>query len=205
MAGLGTGEAAAMVAVMDLASTFEGAQPFRLTVDHYLALDDIGAFDDCGRVELIEGMIVQMNSMSVDHAQVSSELWARLRDRLREIGSPLTAFAGATVTLPPKTALDPDVTVADVRGGEAYLSVSAVKLMVEVSKATLRKDLGPKRDIYAAAGVPEYWVVDVDKRRVHRFAIPRDGVYTVEPPVPLAGPLTSLTIPDLVIDGAGIL
>ena len=191
--------------VMDLASTFQDAQPYRLSVDHYLALSEIGAFENSGRVELIEGMIVQMNSMSVDHAQVSSEIWARLRDRLRETESPLTAFAGATVTISPKTALDPDVTVAEVRGDEAYLSVSTVKLMVEVSKATLRKDLGGKRDIYAAAGVPEYWVIDVDKREVHRFAVPRDGAYTAEPPVGLAGELRSLTLPHLVIDGTGIL
>ena len=62
-----------------------------------------------------------------------------------------------------------------------------------------------KRDIYAAAGVPEYRLVDVNKAEVHRFADSRDGVYRAEPPVPLAGELRSLTMPELAIDGGGIL
>ena len=194
-----------MTAGMDLASTFQDAQPFRLTVDHYLALDDIGAFEDCGRVELIEGMIVHMSPMSVHHAHVTGEIYARLRERLGQMGSPLIALSGATVTLRPASAPDPDITVAEVQGDERFLSGPSARLMVEVSKSTLRKDLGIKRDVYAAAGVPEYWVVDVDKRQVHRFAVPRDGAYTAEPPVPLAGPLVSLTIPGLAIDGSGIL
>lgn len=205
MTRLGRSAVGAKVDTVDLAYTFQDAQPFRLTVDHYLALDDLGAFEDSGRVELIEGMIVRMNSMSVDHAHVTGELHARLRDRLQEMGSSLSSLVNATVTIQPGNAPDPDIVVADRRNAGRFLTVEAVSLLIEVSKATIRKDLGVKRDTYATAGVPEYWVVDVDKREVHRFAAPCNGAYTAEPPVPLAGELRSLTLPDLTIDGTGIL
>jgi Uma2 family endonuclease len=43
-------------------------------------------------------------------------------------------------------------------------------LLIKVSDTTLRHDATRKRDLYARAGVPEYWVLDLDDRRliVHR-------------------------------------
>lgn len=45
-----------------------------------------------------------------------------------------------------------------------------LRLVVEVSDSTLRDDLETKAALYARAGVPEYWVLDVPSRRliVHR-------------------------------------
>ena len=190
---------------MDLALTFEDSAPFKLTVDHYRALDRGGAFDEAPRVELIEGMIVCMSPMSPAHGRVTAELVTRFSTRLKEIGSKLVPFAGSTVATPPHSAPDPDITIAPLPIGEDWLVAAAAKLVIEVSRTTLGKDLKVKRDIYAAAGVPEYWVVDVNRSEVHRFADPRDGAYRAEPPIPLAGTLRSLTLPDLVIDGSGIL
>ena len=107
--------------------------------------------------------------------------------------------------MPPHNAPDPDIVVSMKPGSQRYFDVTGAALLVEVSRTTVRRDLRVKRDIYAAAGVPEYWVVDVEKRLVHRFWNPRDGAYQAVEPIPLAGELRSLTMPDLVIDGAGIL
>jgi Uma2 family endonuclease len=54
---------------------------------------------------------------------------------------------------------------------------NAVLLVAEVSQGTLRDDLGAKKAAYARAGVPEYWVFDVDGRKAHRFMEPCDGDY----------------------------
>ena len=85
------------------------------------------------------------------------------------------------------------------------LPLEGVQILMEVARTTLRKDMTVKRDIYARAGVPEYWVVDVKKAEVHRYADPQDGAYRQEPAIPLAGPLASPTITGLLIDGGGIL
>ena len=166
---------------MDLALAFEDAEPFRLTVDQYRSLDDSGAFQDSQRVELIEGMIACLSPQASVHTTVAFELAVRLREKLREIGSPFTAVTTPTVAMPPHNALDPDVGVVRPRAGR------------------------DKKRLYARTGIPEYWVVDVKKLEVHRFASPTDGAYRAEPPIPLAGDLQSLTMPDLTIDGSGIL
>ncbi|HEU0045485.1 Uma2 family endonuclease [Sphingomonas sp.] len=191
---------------MDLALAFEDSQPFKLTVDQYHDLMEQGVVEEGSNVELLEGMIVSMNSQAVSHTFLSFELAVRLREALKEIGSPLVAVTTPTVSMPPNNALDPDVAVTDApEMGPGFLPVSGVRLLIEVSRTTLRKDMKVKRDIYAQAGVPEYWVVDVNKAEVHRFAEPAEGVYRQEQPIPLAGPLASLTIPDLAIDGSAIL
>ena len=192
--------------MMDLTLAFEDSTPFRLTVDQYQALDEAGAFDEQnGRVELIEGMIVCMNSQTVAHVVVTNELGFRLREKLQALGSAFQAYVNPTVTVRPHNAPDPDIAVAMRPTSGRYFDVSGVALLVEVARTTLRKDLKIKRDIYARAGVPEYWVVDVNKTEVHRFWKAQNGVYEQEKPIPLAGELRSLTMSELSINGAGIL
>lgn len=50
-------------------------------------------------------------------------------------------------------------------------------LVVEVSHTTLRDDLRTKAPLYARAGIPEYWVMDVSGRRLLAHQEPVDGVY----------------------------
>ena len=51
-------------------------------------------------------------------------------------------------------------------------------LVAEVSDSTLKDDLLNKADLYARAGIPEYWVLDVVARRLHCHRDPVDGRYT---------------------------
>jgi Uma2 family endonuclease len=55
-----------------------------------------------------------------------------------------------------------------------------LSLLIEVSDTTLRYDTTTKRDLYARAGVPEYWVLDLNSRRllVHRDLNSEAGQYT---------------------------
>ena len=83
-----------------------------------------------------------------------------------------------------------------------------IALLIEVSNTTLDHDLGVKAKLYARAGIPEYWVVDIKGRRIHQHREPRtksgtDGyasLRVVEPGEvlsPLAQPDALLTV-DLV-------
>ncbi len=63
---------------------------------------------------------------------------------------------------------EPDLAIAPVTPRDRH--PSGALLVVEISVSSRRIDLGLKATIYAAAGVPEYWVLDVDARTlfVHR-------------------------------------
>jgi len=49
--------------------------------------------------------------------------------------------------------------------------------IVEISQTTLRYDLTTKLELYAEAGVAEYWVLDVEGRVLHQFTQPHGSGY----------------------------
>lgn len=67
---------------------------------------------------------------------------------------------------------------------------------------TLTDDLGRKRALYAAAAVPEYWVVDVFGRALHQYWTPADGVYARSAVVPFGGTVRSATLAGLAVPTA---
>ena len=180
-------------------------------VEHFkLRLSDVELLQregvlDGQKVELIEGVLIAVSPQYRPHSYTRNELTRRFWRVLDALQSPLSAESEVTVEISPETAPEPDIVLTDAPMGKGYVPVASVALAVEIADSSVRRDLHEKRDIYAAAGVPEYWVVDVNKAEVHRFADPAEGVYRAEPPVPLAGALRSLTMPDLAIDGSGIL
>ena len=52
-----------------------------------------------------------------------------------------------------------------------------VLLLIEVAESSLREDRLLERDIYAEAGVPEYWVIDVNQTVIEVYTQPGPGGY----------------------------
>jgi len=79
-----------------------------------------------------------------------------------------------------------------------------VRLLIEVADTTEAKDTGEKADLYAVAGIADYWVVLVNKRQVNVYREPRGGKYAaslelreVHSISPLAAPGIMIAISDL--------
>jgi Uma2 family endonuclease len=78
-------------------------------------------------------------------------------------------------------------------------------LVVEVSDTTFQYDHAIKVPVYAAHGVPEVWIVDLESHRIHFFRSLVDGSYT-DVQVSAAPGATKLThLPDSNIDLSGLL
>lgn len=173
----------------------------RLSVDNFLLLNDAGVFADYAKTELIDGEIYVMNAQFFPHAHAKSQLLVALAIKLAAIGSDLKAVAEVAVRLNDHTMPEPDIVVSPW-SGLGPVPVEVVALIVEVAATTLDTDLGRKAALYAAAGVPEYWVVDLHGRRVLMHACPGDGSYTGQVEVPLGEPLVAATIEGLEV-GSG--
>lgn len=76
-------------------------------------------------------------------------------------------------------------------------------LVVEVADSTRRLDLGPKRHDYEGEGVPEYLVVDLQRRQVRWFVRDDDDLF-VDLAADADGLLKSRTFPGLWLDAAAL-
>jgi Uma2 family endonuclease len=140
-------------------------QKVRLRVSDFMLLAESGAFADYGKTELIDGEIWVMNAQWSRHARVKSRLLVALSTCLQAIGSDLEALVEVSVRTSDHGMPEPDIVLTTWRG-EGPVPVETVALVIEVSDTTLDTDLGRKSDLYAAAGIAEYWVVDLSENRI---------------------------------------
>ena len=145
----------------------------RLTVAEFHRLGDAGILGADDRVELLEGQLVSMSPIGPRHALVVDALAETLVIALR--GRAAVRIQNP-VSLGRHTEPQPDVAIIR-RPWHGYPAAhpgpADIHLIVEVADATLTTDLGAKRDLYAAAGIAEYWVVDLERDRIHVFRRPR--------------------------------
>jgi Uma2 family endonuclease len=141
------------------------------------SVERLDAFPE--RYELIDGEVVDKVGQNALHGTcvVRATLWLTGVFGVDFVLSQTTievALADQATNRP-----EPDV-VALRRPAASYIPVppgTDVLLVIEVADSTLSTDLGAKAGLYARAGIPEYWILDVQSRRlvVHRNAA--DGSY----------------------------
>lgn len=163
---------------------------------------EMGWFEDI-RVELIDGEIVQMSPISSPHWKSVILTGTALR---RVFGDGFTvaeqnAFDGGSRSEP-----QPDVAVYEGGVREFEAIPGHALLIVEVPLTTLRFDQTRKARLYAAAGVAEYWIVNLTDRvlEVRRQPSAGTGSYaealTLEADArvsPLAAPNATIAVADL--------
>lgn len=177
----------------------------RLRVEDFLLLNDNGAFAEYSKTELIEGEIYFMNAQHSRHARIKTQLAVELTIRLRALASDFQPIVEASTRISEDSLPEPDIVVTSYKG-PSVVPLDTVALLIEVSDSTLETDLGRKADLYAAAGVPEYWVVDVNENRVLMHANPRsDGSgYDGQLDVPFGQVLHAATIAGLEVATVGL-
>ncbi|WP_165245071.1 Uma2 family endonuclease [Paludisphaera soli] len=169
---------------------------FRIPIDLYEKMVELGGLDGDDRIELLNGVLVRKMTKSPPH-HTCTEL---CRDELEKLAPKgFKIRSEGPIRLPKYSEPEPDLAI--VRGGirdytGRHPQPSDVVLIVEVADSSLARDRGEKRDLYAGAGIPAYWVVDLAGRRVEVYGEPRDGRYTATSVVADDGAI------DLIVDGA---
>ena len=129
------------------------------------------------KVELIEGEILLVSPEGPRHSAVADIVRRELE---RSFGDGYTVRPAHPLAADDRSEPEPDLLVVPGRP-EDYLDrhpePSHAVLLVEVSKTSLGFDLGRKRRLYARAGVPEYWVVDLVNAAVHVHLDPAGDDY----------------------------
>jgi Uma2 family endonuclease len=171
--------------------------PRRVTVDEYHRMIEAGSLGEDDRVQLIAGAVVAMTPQGPAHALVIQNL-----NRLvaQELTADLALRPQLPLTLPDDSEPEPDLAVvrlADARSHDHHPRTAL--LVVEVAGDSLRLDRGTKAALYARAGIPEYWIVNLTETavEVHRDPDPEAAVYRTRTVASSESVLVSTSVPGL--------
>jgi Uma2 family endonuclease len=152
-------------------------RPRKLSVDDYHRMAETGILRASERVELLDGLLIEMSPIGRQHralhALIVEYLHAALAGRATIFGQfswPLGEFDEP----------EPDVGIF-VRDESAYFDrpiqpCDAIAIL-EIADFSLSRDIGAKRALYARFEIPEYLVVDVAECALLRFSAPLGGRY----------------------------
>ncbi len=147
----------------------------RLTVEQYeqMAVDGDLTEDDC--VELIEGEIVAMSPVGSRHFECVTNLLELIIGRKPDT---VRVTMQNPIRLLNESEPEPDLTIMRAkRYWRRIPTVADVLVVIEVSDSTRNYDHSMKMPLYARAGVPELWIVDLIADRVERYTEPDMGAY----------------------------
>jgi Uma2 family endonuclease len=181
-----------------------GPMPIRLRVTDYELLAEAGAFGTYGKTELVDGVVYAMSPHYRPHGFARDELFRRLHEALKAIGSPLHAAAEQSVNLPPHGEPQPDIILTSQPRGPGAIPGSSVALIVEIATSNPAWDLGEMLRLYAAAGIGEYWVLDLKKGLIRQMWSPEGEAYAEGREVKLGERIEAATIEGLGVETSGI-
>lgn len=150
------------------------------------------------RVELIEGLIVEMSPEGTEHTYFEENLAKKL-ERLTEGRAYVRENKPVTLSI---SEPEPDIVVAQLPRAqyiEHHPFPENILLVVEVSKSTLDYDTSVKQKIYSQENIPEYWVVDVKGRKLIVYRSPLSGDYQEQTEWLLGTTIAPLAFPGLEI------
>ena len=169
-------------------------KPHPFTVEDFAVMIDAGLFHD-QRVELIDGMIIDMSPANPNHEFaidiVSENLFRAFVDRAR------VRVQNAVDIELPEWLPHPDVVLVERKDySKVRPRPEDVFLLIEVANTSLKLDLGRKREIYAKVGVKDYWVADVNAEMwtIHRN--PEGESYKTVFELPFGEAFALLAFPD---------
>jgi Uma2 family endonuclease len=140
----------------------------------YYKLIDIGFFNG-KRAELIEGEIIEMSPVKTPHAVTIGLVESVLRE---VFGKNYDVRGQLPIDLGDINEPEPDVAV--VKGNiRDYLEShpKTAELIVEISAATLSYDRNTKAKLYARNGIQDYWIINVKKRCIEIYRLPKLDKY----------------------------
>ena len=183
-------------------------EPHRFTTADYFRMVAAGILTEDDRVELLGGQVVAVSPSNPPHASALSRC---VRLFTRALGDDQALVREQSpLDLAPYDAPEPDVALVRPRADDytrAHPTAEAVLLVIEVSDSTLATDRHVKRALYAAAGLPEVWLLDLQHDRLEVGREPRGNGYTVrvhgpaERVAPLAFPELAVAVADLLPPG----
>ena len=175
----------------------------QFTVDDYHRMADIGILREDDRVELIDGQVVEMSPIGGRYVTCVSRITRLLVSQLTDDA---VVNGQSPVRLGKYQEPEPDLAVVRNREyGNDLPNADDVFLLMEVSDTSLAYDRGTKLTLYARAGIPEFWLIDLPGEAIERHTNPSGDKYGVAVRAGRGEEIESPGVPGLVINTNDVL
>lgn len=171
----------------------------RLSVHDYHRMAESGILQPDERIELLEGQIIQMAAKGTAHRAAVTRIQRLFQ---AQIGDRVLICLQDPVQLDDYSEPEPDIAILvpdPLDYAEHHPTPAEVYLLIEVSDTTLKFDRERKAPAYARAGIQEYWVLDVNDRKLHVYRSPNQDGYQSETILAEELTIAPLAFPECVI------
>ncbi len=177
----------------------------RFTDKEYMAMAEVGIIKPEERVELIKGEILIMPPIGRDHGVGVS---VQIEALMPHAAGRFNLWTQTTIHLGEGFTPEPDLVLLKFRqdryAGKDPMADDII-LIIEDAQSSLAYDRDTKSRLYAGAGVPETWVVDLQARAIERFTDPGPGGYREHTVLRSGDRLSPALLPDVALDVSSLL
>lgn len=180
---------------------------WRFSAAEYHRMAELGILGPGARVELIDGYLHAVSPVNARHVLAVNRLEFLLARQLYRSDTP-PAFLSIQnpLRLDDHTEPEPDVMVVRSTTDQSRPPRPAdVALLVEVSDSTLRTDRMVKAPRYAAAGIAEFWIVNLEAQEVEVYLEPSPDGYRNKQTYALSATIALQAFPEVAVEVRRIL
>ncbi|MGH2572180.1 MAG: Uma2 family endonuclease [Actinomycetota bacterium] len=180
-------------------------QPYRFTVEDYHRMGEAGILGTDDRVELIEGQIVEMPPIDSLHAGTVNYLTTVF---VRGLGDRAIVSTQHPVRLSDISEPQPDLALLRPRSDfyrGSHPRPEDVLLLVEVADTSVEFDRSVKLPLCARVGIPDYWLVDLQRGVLEVYRSPQENRYVEVQELAAGARVAPASLPDAELDVGEIL
>ena len=165
-------------------------RPLRWTCAEFHRFGDMGVFEG-RRAMLIDGVILEQGPMNPPHAITLGLVEEAIRTAF---GTGWWLRHQSPLILGQDIDPEPDLAVVPGQPRDYAGHPTTADLVVEVADSSLDFDTNDKRLLYARAGIPDYWVADINGRKLLAYRDPKAGDYATQQTLGPSDAVTPLAV-----------
>lgn len=172
----------------------------KFTTQQYHLMHEKGVFAEGDRMELINGEITEMSPIGRKHAVCVARTTRCFQIKL---GDRAFIWTQNPIVLSDHSEPQPDLAILKWRDDfytDALPTPDDILLIIEVSDSTIAYDREVKSFLYAANGIPEMWLFDVNKKFIEGYSQPSASGYKRMQRYEQNDTLSMLVLPDVIFD-----
>lgn len=147
-----------------------------LSVEDYHLMGKVGILNEKG-IELINGEIIEMSPIGSKHAAIVEKIKDLLviflhKKAIVRVQNPIFTNKFSEP--------EPDLAIVKFRTDyyiDHHPKPEETFLVIEIADSSLEYDREVKLPIYALAGIPEFWIINLKDKQIEIYTVPSDNIY----------------------------